>query len=99
MVLVVVILLLDILCFTGQVCNGSRNMAMASGFLEAGRQLVVCSQARSAMVAKIMDSRLMYSVLLDWFGCTWTGERTVKEDLLPFLVELISKISYTRYLK
>jgi hypothetical protein len=23
----------------------------------------------------------MYSVLLDWFGCTWTGERTVKEDL------------------
>jgi hypothetical protein len=41
----------------------------------------------------------MYSVLLDWFGCTWTGERTVKEDLLPFLVELISKISYTRYLK
>jgi hypothetical protein len=72
---------------------------MASGFLEAGRQLVVCSQARSAMVAEIMDSWLMYSVLLDWFGCTWTGERTVKEDLLPFLVELISKISYTRYLK
>jgi hypothetical protein len=56
MVLVVVNLLLDILCFTGQVCNGSRNMAMASGFLEAGRQLVVCSQARSAMVAEIMDS-------------------------------------------
>jgi len=57
---VVVNLLLDILCFNyrplGQVCNGSRNMAMASGFLEGGRQLVVCSQARSAMVAKIMDS-------------------------------------------
>lgn len=79
MVLVVVNLLLDILCFTGPVlCNGSRNMAISKG-VPGGWKAFGRLQSRSLTVTQMDFSRddiMLLAVSRDGLFSVFTVKRT-----------------------